>query len=157
MYSRISKTPFLSSKRGSLFACLKTIGGDIKGSNELLLDVKEIEKDKEGWNIGKRVLKIINCIESNDLENADLKVLSLEKFIKRILKSRFVRKRDVLIIRILLKLINEGFNFEKVYKQRIKYFELLGGNDPEYAWKIKSPELIIFHEWFKRKVGKETP
>lgn len=155
--SRTSNTPFLSSKRGYLFACIKTIGGDIKSSNELLLEVKEIEKDKEGWNIGKRVLKIINCIDANDLENADLKVLSLEKFTKRILKSRYVRKRDVIIIRILLKLINEGFDFEKVYKQRIRYFELLESNDPEYGWKIKSPELIIFHDWYKKKIIKKLP
>ena len=57
-----------------------------------------------------------------------------------------------MILRILLKLINEGFDFEKVYNQRKKYFDLLESNDPEYVWKIKSPELIIFHEWFKKKL-----
>ncbi|HYV55371.1 MAG TPA: hypothetical protein VE933_12365 [Chitinophagaceae bacterium] len=150
--SRTSNTPFLFSKRAYLFACIKTIKGDIAKSNELLLDVKEIDKDKEGWNLGRRMLTIINRIELHELESADLKVLGLEKFIKRILKFRHVRKRDVIILRILLKLINEGFDFEKVYNQRKRYFDLLEGDDPEYRWKIKSPELLVFHEWFKSKM-----
>jgi len=150
--SRKRNTPFLYSKRAYLFACLCTIKGNINLSNDLLLEVKEIEKDKEGWNLAKRILIIINRIETKDLESADLKVLSLEKFIKRILKFRHVRKRDVIILRILLKLINESFDFEKVYQQRKNYFDLLEGQDPDYAWKIKSPELIIFHEWFKKKL-----
>jgi len=150
--SRSSNTPFLFSKRAYLFACLCTINGNITMSNKLLLEVKEIEKDKEGWNLGKRILTIINKIEAQDFESVDLKVLSLEKFIKRILKFRHVRKRDVIILRILIKLINENFDFEKVYHQRKKYFDLLEGQNPEYAWKIKSPELIIFHDWFKKKL-----
>jgi hypothetical protein len=151
--SRTSNTPFLYSKRAYLYACICTIRGNINLSNELLLEIKEIEKDKEGWNLGKRILTIINKIEANDFESADLKVLSLEKFIKRILKFSHVRKRDVIILRVLIKLINENFDFEKVYQQRKKYFELLEGNEPEYAWKIKSPELIIFHDWFKKKMN----
>jgi hypothetical protein len=104
--------------------------------------------------LGKRILTIVNRIEANDLESADLKVLSLEKFIKRILKFRHVRKRDVIILRILIKLINENFDFKKVYSQRKKYFDLLESQNPEYAWKIKSPELIIFHDWFKKRCMK---
>ncbi|MEO8087188.1 MAG: hypothetical protein ABI763_10235 [Bacteroidota bacterium] len=150
--SRMSHTPFLYSKRAYLLACIKNLKGEIQKSDELLSEVKEIEKDKEGWNLGKRIMTIINKIEKKDFESADLKVLSLEKFIKRILKFRQVRKRDITILRILLKLINEGFNFEKVYEQRKRYFELLESDDPEYKWKVKSPEIIIFHEWFKKKI-----
>ena len=117
--------------------------------------VAEIEKDKEGWNLGKRVLTIINRIEANDFESADLQVMNLEKFIKRILKFRHVRKRDVVILRILIKLINEGFDFTKVYEQRKRYFDLLESNDAEHAWKIKSPEVIVFHEWYKAKMEKK--
>lgn len=154
--TRSANTPFLYSKWRYLYACTKTKKGEIVSSNELLQDYKEIESDKEGWNLSKRILTIINRIELNDLESADLKVLGLEKFIKRLLKSRHVRKRDILIIRILLKLINEGFDFEKVYKQRKRYFDLLESNNTDYGWKIKSPELIIFHEWYKNKmVGKK--
>ena len=155
--TRSANTPFLYSKWRYLFACTKTKKGEILISNELLQEYKEIESDKEGWNLSKRVLTIINRIDSNDLESADLKVLGLEKFVKRILKSRHVRKRDVIIIRVLMKLINEGFDFEKVYRQRKRYFDLLESNHPDYGWKIKSPELIIFHEWYRNKMAGKKP
>ena len=153
--TRSSDTPFLYSKWRYLFACVKTKKGEILASNELLQEYKEIESDKEGWNLSKRVLTIINRIDSNDLESADLKVLGLEKFIKRILKSRHVRKRDVIILRILLKLINEGFNFERVYMLRKRYFNMLESSHPDYGWKIKSPELIKFHEWYRNKIDRK--
>ncbi len=150
--SRLSKTPFLFAKRAYLFACTKTLKGEFHESNTILGDVSEIEKDKEGWNIGKRILTIINRIEMGDFESVDLKVQNLEKHIKRTLKIKHVRKRNILILRVLLMLINEHFNFQKVYKSRQRYFNLLESNDADYRWQIKSPELIIFHEWFRSKV-----
>jgi len=150
--SRKGNSPFMYGKRAYLFACIKTIKGEIAKSNELLLEVREIEKNKGGWNIAKRVLTIINCIEAKDYESADLKVMNLEKFIKRNSTLHHVRKRDILILRILLKLINEGFDFKKVYHKRKRYFDLLESKEPDYYWKIKSPELIVFHQWFKKKM-----
>jgi len=155
-FCRSNGGPFLYSKYGYLFACIKTNRGEIEKSNELLLEVKEIEKDKGGWNLGKRILMIINGIESSDYEAVESKVLNLEKFLKRISKASYVRKRDKIILRILLKLINENFDFKKVYKLRKKHFDLLEGSDPEYGWKIKSPELIVFHEWFKGKMKEKS-
>jgi hypothetical protein len=151
-FSKNSDTPYIHNQRAYLYACIKTLNRDYGTSNALLDEAREIGKDKGTWNIGMRVLRIINCIEAGDFEHADLKVLSLEKFIKRVNKYQNVTKRDMVILRILLKLINEGFNFEKVYKHRKRYFDLLEGNDPDYSWKVKSPELIVFHEWFKKKI-----
>ena len=150
--SRVNNTPFLYAKRAYLFACLKTFKKQYAQSNELLLELKDIERDKDGWNLGKRILTIINRIETNNFESADLQVLNLQKHIKRTLKIKHVRKRDIIILRILIKLINEHFDFNKVYNSRRRYFDLLESNEIEYMWKIKSPELIIFHEWFKSKI-----
>jgi len=147
--------PFLYSKYAYLYACIKTIRGEFEKSNELLTEVKKTEEDKGRWNLGKRTLSIINGIEIGDYESVELKVLNLEKFLKRISKTHEVRKRDKIIQRILLKLINENFDFNKVYKQRKKYFDLLESDDPEYCWKIKSPELIIFQDWFKGKMKEQ--
>ena len=150
--TRLGNSPILFSKRAYLFACIKTIKGEIRKSDELLLDVNEVAKDKGGWNLAKRNLSIINCIETQNFEKADLKIQSLEKFIKRNSKAHNIPKRNVIILRILLKLNNENYDFNKVYKQRKRYFELLEGNDPDYGWKIRSPELIVFHEWFRSKM-----
>ncbi|MCX6292076.1 MAG: hypothetical protein NT126_09970, partial [Bacteroidetes bacterium] len=149
--SRLTGTPFIYNKRTYLYACLMTINGKNHESNALLKEVSEIERDKEGWNIGKRILTIINRIELKEFESADLQVQNLQKHIKRTLKIKHVQKRNILILRILLKLINEQYDFKKVYLSRNRYFGLLESNEDEYRWKIKSPELIIFHAWFKCK------
>jgi hypothetical protein len=145
------KLPFIHSKLYYLFGCLKTSIGEYDLSNKLLDGIKEIDKDKEGWNIGKRILSIINNIELNKFEIVEFQIQNLEKHIKRTMKSKHIRKRDILIARLLIKLMNENFNFDKVYQSRVKYLELLASTLPDYCWNIKSPELIIFHSWFKQK------
>lgn len=150
--SNYNNVPLKFGKYSYYYACVKTLKGEIEKSNELLLQAKELDKDKGSWNIGKRVLTIINCIETQDHEKAELQVMNLEKFIKRNSKRYPIRKREKLIMRILLNLVNEGYDFERVYKNRKRYLDLLESDDPDYAWKIKSPELIIFTEWFKKKM-----
>ncbi|MBK9542382.1 MAG: hypothetical protein IPO49_08695 [Bacteroidetes bacterium] len=149
----------LLSKWNYLFSCVLFSEHDYKGCLEKLENATEIEQDKEGWNFQKRILILLSRIEMQDLDSADLNLQSLDKFMKRSLKSKFVRPRFILIVRILRKLINENFDFKKVYESRKKYFELLQSDLPDYKWEIKSPELIIFHEWylFKMKGGKYIP
>ena len=94
-------------------------------------------------------------IEMEDYESVDLKLSSLVKFIKRLLKTKSIRPRFLTIIRILRKLINENFDYTKVYQNRKKYFDLLESNDPHYCWEIKSPELVVFEKWFKAKMERK--
>ena len=150
--SNYNNVPLRFAKYSYLYACVKTLKGEIEKSNELLLQAKELDKNKGSWNIGKRVLTIINCIEAQDHEKAELQVMNLEKFIKRNSKVYPIRKREKLIMRILINLVNEGYDFDRVYKNRKRYLDLLESDDPDYEWKIKSPELIIFTEWFKKKM-----
>ena len=74
-FSGTQSGPFLRSKYAYLYACIFTLQRDYEKSDKLLLEVKEIEKDKGGWNLAKRLLSIINRIELGDYENAELKVL----------------------------------------------------------------------------------
>jgi hypothetical protein len=142
------------SRRAYLFACMKTMRNDIKGSDILLDESSQgSNKDKLVWNIARCVLAVINCIEARNFENADLKVKTLQKLLKRSIKISYIRKRDIIIMRILLKLINEGFDFAKVYKQRKRYFDMLESKHPDCEWRAWTPELIVFHEWFKKKLS----
>ncbi|MFN8165250.1 MAG: hypothetical protein U0X76_03525 [Bacteroidia bacterium] len=114
--------------------------------------IKEIDKDKEGWNVNKRILAILCRIELGDLNSIDTSIVNLEKFIKRIDKLEFLKPRYKIILRILVKLLNSNMNYLEVYRSRIKYFELLTGDDVNYKWDLKGPELIPFHLWFKSKL-----
>ncbi len=149
-------TPFQISKRSFLLANILFLKKQHKEAHRILQDTKEIERDKEGWNLGIRILSIINQLEGEKLDIVDLNIESLRKHIDRTIKMKAVRKRDVVILRLLAKLSRQGFNFKAVWKKNLKYFEMLASDDPEYRWEMKSPEMIIFHKWFEAKAkGRE--
>ncbi len=155
-YSRSLNSPFLLNKRIFYEACMEFINNKFINALSIFKDCEEIDKDKEGWNIIKRIMITLCRIELEEYESVDLKLSNLDKFIKRLLKTKNIRPRYLLIIRILRKLINENFNYAKVYSNRKKYFELLESDDADYTWEIKSPELVVFEEWFKFKIAKRN-
>ena len=132
-------------------AVLDFVNKNYQFSISKLSNIVEIDKDKEGWNINKRLLLIMCRIELQQFESADLQVNSLEKFIKRSLKKRDIRLRYIYILRILIKLINSNYNFRQVYESRMRYFQMIDSEEISLKWKIKSPELIKFDDWFKSK------
>jgi hypothetical protein len=152
--STSSPSKFIMSQINYFMACLHFLKGDIKKSLDQLGNTEEVDEDKEGWNIIKRIMIILCRIELNDSESTDLKISNMDRFIKRVIKSKHIKPRYIIISRILRKLVNENFNYVKVYQSRIKYFKLLEGNEAGYCWEIKSPELIIFEEWFRFKMKK---
>ncbi len=154
-YSRSVNSPLLLNKRLFFKGCVEFINGNYVGALETLLACAEIDKDKEGWNILKKIMITLCRIELEEYESVDLKLSSLDKFIKRILKTKSIRPRYLIIIRILRKLINENFNYSTVYVSRKKYFDLFKADLKDHGWEIKSPELVIFEEWFKAKMYKK--
>lgn len=149
--SRSAKTPFQNSKRAYLLACVKTFKGNYAESNDLLKEVKEIEKDKEGWGIGVLVLAAMNFIELENFEKAIRSIEKLKQLAAGKAAGKIVRKRNMLILEILEYLMESDGDFKKTLKNKLPLFNRLESNHTEYRWKIKSPELIIFHEWFRSK------
>ena len=142
---------FSISKWNYFDAVIDFINNKFQVSIFKLNNIIEIDKDKEGWNINKRLLLIMSRIELMEYESADLHVNSLEKFIKRSLIKRDISLRYIFILRILIKLINSNYNFKLVYESRKRYFQLIASDDINFKWKIKSPELIKFDDWFLSK------
>lgn len=153
--AQFRNTASINNRRAYMYAAVFTAKGDYKNSLKLLSEMKEIEKDKEGWNLARRILTIINEIELEEFENTELKIQSLNVFIKRILKNKFLPERYVKILRLLLRLIQLDFDFEKTYRSRKKYFDEIADEKSSWTWKVKSPELIVFHEWFQSKIDKK--
>lgn len=122
-----------------------------------LKELNEIEKDKEGWNINIRILQILTLIEIQNFEEAELQISNLIKFMNRISKKSKVEKRYVLISRILNHMSNLSFdpNFQsQKLNQYISKIDFVSGDE---KWKIKSPEIIPFEDWFfsKRKKSEQ--
>ena len=150
--SRKLKTPFVYSKSAYLFACIKTFRKEIDQSNELLKEVHEIEKDKEGWGIGVRILSVMNAIEIENFEKADREIEKLKRHIAKTVVDKIIRRRNLIIHDIFIQLMNMSYDFKKVYKSKQRLFNLLESNHADCRWKIKSPELLLFHEWFRSKM-----
>jgi tetratricopeptide (TPR) repeat protein len=140
------------SRRKYLLATTLFLQGDYKKSNIQLQDTKEIENEKEGWNIGIRLLQIFLTLATEKIDLADQRIESLRKHIERTSKMKSIRKRDVVIFRILRSLAMNGFDFKDTWIDRKKDFLLLQSDKPEYKWIPRSHEVIIFHQWFESKV-----
>ena len=133
-------------------AVLLFVNGDYKQAEAELNALHDLKKDKEGWNVMRKIYLLLCKIELGEYDYVDLQTQSLHKYIKRINSLKFINPRYIIILRILSKLANLGFDYNFTYKSRKKYFDLLDGEDSQLAWKVKSPELINFTDWFKKKL-----
>lgn len=116
-----------------------------------LKQISEIDKDKEGWNVNIRILMIMCQIEIGILDSVDLSLSNLEKFVKRISKKGNISMRYKIILRILIALSNDSYDFKKVSYKKKRYLEQLNLSSNKLSWEIKGPELIPFNIWFENK------
>lgn len=124
---------------------------DYNSALRILSKKNEIEKDKEGWNVWIRIMRILCSIELLQLNLIEYDVESFRKYIQRIDKQFEVRKRDKLILKILLELDKCFYDFEEVAQTRKEELALLASADKTMTWNPDSPEMILFHDWFEAK------
>ena len=129
---------------------------DNKTVNQHLNEITDIEKDKDGWNIGIRILSILNLLKSEKFELVESKIESLRKHIERSDKTDGVSPRNRLIFQILLELGRSSYSYKQVWDQQKESFDLLSSFNSQYKWTVKSPELIRFHDWFKAQANNEA-
>jgi len=65
-----------------------------------------------------------------------------------------VRERDRLILSILVELDRSDFDFGEVAQKKSEALAKLRSTDKAYRWDPKSPEMILFHDWFDAKLNK---
>jgi tetratricopeptide (TPR) repeat protein len=148
----IGNTPEQLSKRHIIMAVIKYLQGEYKSAFKHLQQTKEVETDREGWNLGIRMMNIYLTLSTEKIELADQRIGSMRKHIERTAKMRHLRKRDVVIFRILSQLSRSGFDFKEVWEERRKDFNLLRSDQSDYRWVPRSHELIIFDQWFEARM-----
>jgi len=119
---------------------------------QILSQKREISKDKNGWEIGARVLHIMSLVELHKLDEASRAVLSLKQFIKRVDKATPVSLRDKIILNLLLTVERKGFVFALLNGNTGKYLAGLQSKEGENRWQPFTHEVIAFHEWFGGKM-----
>lgn len=151
-----SSSEFRSGKREYQKACTLFMLDKHTQVHKILVDLNPIEDDQEGWNLGLRMLHIINDIELEKTENAFNRIENMRKHISKLKKTDRENPREALKYEILRTLVNTKFDFMETRKRKAMELEKLNSNLPEYAWRILSPELIIFDQWFASKVFKQS-
>jgi hypothetical protein len=139
------KSPMYASKWNYWRSIILFQEGDFRGSLDLLAQSKEIEKDKEGWNLYIRMLRIMNMIE---LQKFDLAENETENF-RRYLEGKKYSRRVKEIFRVFRSLARSGFEFRSQKAQMEKLNATLG--EKELIWNPTSPELLRIDEWLKSK------
>lgn len=145
-----SQSAFIDNKRKYFYACALFACGRLTESARILESIEEIHIDKKGWNVGLRIMSLLITLCYNDREELTIhKLDAFRKHIYSLERLNDLRKRDILIFQLLKDLVKYENSFTKVYKMRKADFDLLEGDNADYAWQIKSHELIIFPIWFK--------
>jgi hypothetical protein len=146
------QSEFRKAVRNYLLACCAFATGDFKQVNLFLLDSQSIGQDKEGWNIGSRILSVMLSIEQGKFDYADSLVVNLRQFMREGLKGLIVRERDKIIVQLLVELRKLSYNFHEVQQSKEDLINQLRIDDPETGWVLQTPEMISFHTWFDDKM-----
>ncbi|MBL1144986.1 MAG: hypothetical protein HND54_08620 [Bacteroidetes bacterium] len=125
-------------------------------SFQQLNELKIIEKDKEGWNVWIRIMRILCSIELLRLNKVDYDIESFRKYIERISKAGNINARVQLILKVLTELDRCNYNFRLVAQKRRLELENLKNTTGKYKWDIKSPEMILFHDWFEARLHNQS-
>lgn len=152
---RSTNAEFRIGKREYQKACVLFMLGRHEEVHKLLSNINPIETDIEGWNIALRMLYIMNDIELKESEYAATRIENLRKILDKLKKHEKQNPRDVLKFEILRTLVNTRFDFVETRKRQGEELKKLSATQGETRWKIVSPELIIFEQWFESKVFKQ--
>ncbi|MEQ8908571.1 MAG: hypothetical protein RIC95_05235 [Vicingaceae bacterium] len=148
----IAKTELESTKIFYYKAMYYFSKEEFRQANLLLQNLPLLEKDKEGWNVWLKIMRILSSIELLRLELIDYDIANFQKYMQRIERKHELSKRDKQIVKVLHVLDRNDFDFKATFKEVEPTLVLLSSKDGEYRWKPLSPEIVLFHDWFYSKL-----
>jgi tetratricopeptide (TPR) repeat protein len=140
-----------ASRRGRrhyILACILFLQGLYREANDLLLELNAIDAEREGWNVWLRILLIMTDIQRSLTDVAGKRMESAKKHLRKLAMLEKANPRDQLIFECLYTLDQHQYDFKAAYQHLSGQFEWLRSNHPQYRWEVKTPEMILFHEWF---------
>ncbi len=147
----LSDLKYQQGKRIYLLACTHFMMRNYNVTLKLLNRITNpIEADKEGWNIGLRILTIMTLIELEKFDEATSRIAALKSFIDSVGKDG-ITDRALSILTLLRKLSNASFDFKVVHQKEKERIEALS----ELEWTPKSPEMVMVDQWLRSKILKK--
>lgn len=151
--SEDQKANFRAGKRSYFLAATYFMLEDFQTAKRYLNLINPIEADKEGWNLGIKILQIMTDIELSDSDEATAKIEALKKYFAN--GNGTTNHRAKLINNIFLSLSYNGFNFKVIFQEQKSILQMLGEKIGDLEWKVKSSEMVIFHQWFFAKMSRQ--
>lgn len=143
---------FRAGKRSYFLAATNFMLKDYNATAKSLNVVNPIDSDKDGWFLAIKILQIMSAIELNEFDEATAKTEALRKYFAN--GNGANNKRAKLIHSILNNLSNNGYNFKSIYQEQKSFFDMMSDGG-ELEWKVKSSELVVFHQWFFAKAARQ--
>ncbi len=148
---------FRISKYNYLRACLYVRMNMYKEALIELGAQSAISKDRSGWDLGIRFLRIMTLIDYAKLDEAQAQVTDLTKQFYRLRGNIHIDRRSVQIIKLFIELSNNGFIFKTQTKRIVNLLRRLGSTNTLYSWSPFNSELIPIHFWFSNKTRQQFP
>jgi hypothetical protein len=139
---------FRTSKLHFYHACIHFKKREYKQALQIINKRIALNKDKTGYDIAIRILRIQCFVELSRFDEATMQIENLRKHLSRNYKKAYTSERDKLSIRTLLLMQKRGFS-GKPGKEEASLLSKLSLQTGKYKWSPASPELIRFHEWYK--------
>jgi tetratricopeptide (TPR) repeat protein len=121
-----------------------------KEANKVLNYRLQLSKDKQGWDLSMRILKIQVLVEMDRYDEASSQVSSLMKHVERSFSKDELKPREKLIIKILRMLEHEGFSSTRILLKLEEACIHLADHNT-YPWEPISSELIPFEKWLANR------
>jgi tetratricopeptide (TPR) repeat protein len=145
---------FARAKRGYYRNCLQFLSERKQPTPVSLLSSSILDAHKEDFSSYIRLFFIMNRLDNQDLDSADLGLTNLLAFLQYHKRERNVVSERVKLIAETLSVLRE-FSYDLSDLTIIgSQMELLSGNDPDFRWKHRSPELVKFHCWVEARARK---
>ncbi|MFN8715094.1 MAG: tetratricopeptide repeat protein [Bacteroidota bacterium] len=154
--NRLKQGDFRIAKFAYYEACVHFRLGHFKECSRQLSLKYELSKDKLGWEIAIRILRIMTMIELNRHDEAQPMVGNLQKHIERNARKADVNERDRLVLKLFRELDKGGFRFDSLSKATRDILAKLSETDKPWSWKPLSPELIPVHTWLLGKIPEQS-
>jgi tetratricopeptide (TPR) repeat protein len=137
--------------------CCHFMLGEIRDAARLFNLKFQLTRDKLGWEVNIRLMRIITIIELGHHDEAHAMVEAYSKHIERYQQIKDLNARDKILLKLFHELAREGFAFDRPSDKVYHFILLLQEKGKDHSWEALSPELIPIHNWVIKKYARFVP
>jgi len=117
-----------------------------------LLQVGELQQDKDGWNLGMRLYEILALIQADELDRIEYRMETLRKTLEALKLTR-KQERISIIYRILQ--LGRRKDFKVLTPEEIHLLKELEATEEPMRWNPTGFEVIRFDTWYLTQVKRK--